>query len=52
MVSRLQGPDTDTLTGDHRDFEGQGIHLSPKGLKVHGQMWAKHVGEYLTEALQ
>jgi len=47
----LTGPDTDTLTGDHRDMGGKGIHLSPKGLKVHGQMWARLVGEHLDEVL-
>ena len=27
----LEGPDTDTLTGDRRDLGGAGIHFSPKG---------------------
>jgi hypothetical protein len=48
----LRGPDTDTLTGDHRDMEGEGIHLSPKGLKSHGQMWAERVSVYVDEMLQ
>lgn len=43
----LAGPDTDTLTGAYRDLDGKGIHFSPKGLKAHGQMWAKRVGAYL-----
>ena len=47
----LEGPDTDTLTGDMRDFEGKGIHLSPKGLKKHGEMWAERVSEYLDKVL-
>ena len=47
----LQGPDTDTLTGDYRDMNGEGIHLSPKGLKKHGEMWAEVVSEYLDEVL-
>jgi len=47
----LEGPDTDTLTGDHRDLDGKGIHLSPKGLKVHGQMWAGLVEVFLDEVL-
>lgn len=47
----LLGPDTDVLTGDHRDLDGQGIHLSPKGLKAHGQMWAEKVASYVEEAL-
>ncbi len=47
----LEGPDTDTLTGDHRDFDGKGIHFSPKGLKAHGEMWAEVIGEYLDQIL-
>lgn len=43
----LQGPDTDTLTGDNRDFDGKGIHFSPKGLALHGKMWADEVAKYL-----
>ena len=43
----LQGPDTDTLTGDRRDLGGAGIHFSPKGLYEHGRMWADLVGNYL-----
>ena len=39
----MEGPDTDTLTGDHRDYDGKGIHFSPKGLKAHGKMWAEKV---------
>ena len=34
----LEGPDTDTLTGDNRDTNGQGIHFSPKGLLAHGKI--------------
>lgn len=45
------GPDTDTLTGDYRDREGKGIHLSPKGLKAHGEMWAEKVAAYLNPIL-
>ena len=47
----LEGPDTDTLTGDHRDFDGTGIHFSPKGLAAHGRMWATQVGAYLDSIL-
>ncbi|MHC4562824.1 MAG: sialate O-acetylesterase [Planctomycetota bacterium] len=46
----LEGPDTDTLTGDHRDFDGTGIHFSPKGLRAHGRLWAKKVAAWLGEA--
>lgn len=47
----LAGPDTDQLRGDHRDLDGKGIHFSPKGLKVHGQMWAKLAGEFIQAEL-
>ncbi len=47
----LEGPDTDTLTGDNRDSGGQGIHFSDKGLRAHGKLWADKVGSYLDKAL-
>ncbi len=46
----LQGPDTDTLTGDNRDGGGKGIHFSGKGLRAHGKLWADKVGAYLDKA--
>jgi hypothetical protein len=47
----LEGPDTDTLGGDNRDNNGQGIHFSAKGLRAHGRMWADKVGAYLDKVL-
>ena len=47
----LEGPDTDALTGDNRDNNGQGIHFSPKGLAAHGHMWADKVGVWLDKVL-
>jgi hypothetical protein len=47
----LEGPDTDSLTGDYRDFDGKGIHFSPKGLKAHGELWAEKVAKYLDVVL-
>lgn len=47
----MEGPDTDTLIGDCRDMGGKGIHFSPKGLKIHGEMWAEKVGAYLDKVL-
>jgi len=47
----LPGPDTDTLTGDNRARGGKGIHFSGKGLRAHGEMWAKIVGDYLDRIL-
>jgi hypothetical protein len=46
------GPDTDDLTGEHRDFDGTGIHFSPKGLKVHGELWAGCLRAWLDGALE
>jgi hypothetical protein len=47
----LEGPDTDTLTGDNRDEGGRGIHFSPRGLRAHGRMWAEKVTAYLDKEL-
>jgi hypothetical protein len=47
----LKGPDTDTLMGDYRDDGGKGIHLSSRGLRALGQMWADKVGAYLDGVL-
>lgn len=47
----MEGPDTDTLGGDHRDMNGLGIHFSPKGLRAHGKMWAEKVSVYLDKML-
>lgn len=41
----FEGPNTDTLQGDMRD--NSGVHLSPKGLKTHAQMWADFVIPYI-----
>ena len=46
----LQGPDTDTLTGDNRQNGGRGVHMSGRGLRAHGRMWAEKVLEYLVGA--
>ncbi len=46
-----QGPDTDALGSEYRDYEGAGGHFSPKGLKAHGEMWAVCVGKYLDKIL-
>lgn len=47
----LAGPDTDKLVGDHRDLGGTGTHFSPKGLKAHGELWARFVGDMIDEQL-
>ena len=43
----LEGPDTDTLTGDMREKHGQGIHLSARGLRAHAQLWVAKVSPWL-----
>lgn len=47
----LEGPDTDTLTGDNRQNKGKGVHMSDQGLKAHGKMWADKVSIYLDKVL-
>jgi hypothetical protein len=44
----LQGPDTDALGAEYR----AGVHFNPRGLKAHGQLWAKKVGDWLDRTLQ
>jgi hypothetical protein len=48
----FEGPDTDVMLGDLRDFGGTGIHFSKKGLKVHGEAWAEKVGAWLDQELK
>lgn len=43
----FQGPDTDTMLEEYRDYDGTGIHFSPKGLKKHGEWWAELIGKYI-----
>lgn len=43
----LEGPDTDALTGEMREKNGQGIHLSAKGLRAHAQLWFVKVSPWL-----
>jgi len=47
----LAGPDTDTLTGDMREKNGAGIHLSAKGLRAHADLWVEKVGPWLDQRL-
>lgn len=48
----LEGPDTDTLTGDNRDLGGAGVHFSPKGLRAHGEMWAAKVSPFIDDMMR
>ena len=47
----LPGPDSDTLLGDMREKNGQGIHLSAAGLKAHGRLWFEKVSPWLEHQL-
>ena len=46
----IEGPDTDTLTGDNRQNNGAGVHFSGKGLQAHGRMWAEKVAEWISQS--
>ncbi|MBP5275161.1 MAG: hypothetical protein ILO36_09560 [Abditibacteriota bacterium] len=43
----LEGPDTDVLGSEYRDYEGAGIHFSPKGLQAHAELWAEKLIPYI-----
>jgi hypothetical protein len=45
------GADTDTLTGDMREKNGTGIHLSAKGLAAHATLWVNAVAPWLDQQL-
>ncbi len=47
MGIALEGPDSDALKGDLRERNGQGVHFSGKGLRVHGEKWAEKVLPWL-----
>jgi hypothetical protein len=47
----IEGPDTDTLTGDNRQNNGTGVHFSGKGLQAHGRMWAEKVAHWISQNL-
>jgi hypothetical protein len=38
-----EGPDTDALKGELRERNGQGVHFSAKGLRVHGERWSEKI---------
>jgi Carbohydrate esterase, sialic acid-specific acetylesterase len=47
----MQGPDTDTLTGDNRQNNGKGVHMSDKGLHAHAALWVQRIEDYLNGKL-
>lgn len=42
-----EGPDSDALKGALRERDGQGVHFSGPGLRVHGEKWAEKVLPWL-----
>jgi hypothetical protein len=48
----FEGPDTDALTGDNREHNGAGIHMSGKGERAHGELWSEKVTRYLNGVLR
>ena len=47
MGVSFKGADTDTLLEEYRDYDGEGIHFSPKGLKKHAELWAEQLIPYI-----
>ena len=47
----LEGPDSDSLKGDLREGNGQGVHFSGKGLREHANRWAAKISPWLRDAL-
>jgi len=48
----LEGPDTDSLTGEVRQSKGKGVHFSATGLVEHGRLWAAKVSAWLDTQLR
>jgi hypothetical protein len=47
----LAGPNTDELGPEFRQDNGRGIHMNPRGLQRHGELWAQLVGTWLDQQL-
>lgn len=45
----FEGPDSDALKGKLRERDGQGVHFSGEGLRVHGAKWAEKVLPWLAK---
>ena len=43
----FEGPDSDALKGKLRERDGQGVHFSGEGLRVHGAKWVEKVLPWL-----
>jgi len=47
----LAGPNTDELGPEYRQNNGQGVHMNPRGLQKHGELWAECVGAWLEKTV-
>lgn len=47
----LAGPNTDELGPEFRQDNGKGVHMNPRGLQRHGELWAQLVGAWLEQQL-
>jgi hypothetical protein len=45
------GPNSDELGPEFRQDNGRGIHMNPRGLQRHGELWAQLVGAWLEQQL-
>jgi hypothetical protein len=48
----LAGPNTDELGPEFRQDNGRGIHMNPRGLQRHGELWAQLVSAWLEPELK
>lgn len=44
-----EGPDSDSLKGELRERNGQGVHFSGPGLRQHGAKWAEKILPWIDE---
>ena len=45
----LPGVDMDIIGPEFRDVDHKGVHMTPEGLKKHGEMWAEILSRYIKE---
>ena len=48
----LAGADSDTLRGEWREKQGQGVHLTGPGLRQHAALWMAKIAPWLEEQLR
>ena len=47
----FMGVDMDTIGPEYRDVDHKGVHMTPEGLKKHGEMWAEILSKYIKSQL-